>query len=190
LLDRHDRGSYLLEGVDVSTLDDLARAALRGRRIGFVFQAFHLLPHRSVLDNVMLAELYTGRPRQGRRQRAMEVLERVDLVDRASFLPTRLSGGQQQRAAVARALLGEPSLLLCDEPTGNLDTRNAESILEVFSDLSRDGMTLVVITHNQEVANLASSIARIVDGRLTMIPAVPAGTGSPKADVIPLRRTP
>jgi ABC-type lipoprotein export system ATPase subunit len=186
LLDRPDRGAYLLEGEDVSSLGDLARAAVRGQRIGFVFQAFHLLPHRSVLENVMLAELYTGQPRHGRRERAMTALEHVDLVDRAGFLPTRLSGGQQQRAAIARALMGEPSLLLCDEPTGNLDTHSAEGVLDVFSGLSRQGMTLVVITHNTEVAARATSVAHIVDGELSMLPKPPAPQQR-AADVMPMR---
>jgi len=169
LLDRHDEGTYLLEGIDVSGLGDLARAGLRGRRIGFVFQAFHLLPHRSVVDNVMLAELYTGHSRKGRRERAMAALERVGLVDRADFLPTRLSGGQRQRAAIARAMVCTPSLLLCDEPTGNLDTENAASILELFADLSHDGMTLVVISHDHNVAARAGRRLQMIDGRLTEI---------------------
>ena len=167
LLDRQDAGTYLLEGMDVSELNDLARAGVRGRRIGFVFQAFHLLAHRSVLDNVMLAELYIGRPRKGRRQRALAALDRVGLADRAGFLPTRLSGGQRQRAAIARAMIGEPSLLLCDEPTGNLDTESAASILDLFDDLSREGMTFVVISHDATVGARAGRQVRIVDGRLS-----------------------
>jgi ABC-type lipoprotein export system ATPase subunit len=166
LLDHQTAGTYHLVGIDVAALDDLGRAGLRGRTIGFVFQAFHLLPHRSVLENVMLAELYVGAPRHGRRQRALAALDRVSLSDRADFLPTKLSGGQQQRAAIARALIGEPSLLLCDEPTGNLDSRSAESLLDVFATLSDDGLTLAVITHDDKVASRAGRRVRIVDGAL------------------------
>jgi putative ABC transport system ATP-binding protein len=166
LLDRHTSGTYLVEGVDVRGLDDLRRAGLRGRRIGFIFQAFHLLPHRSVLENVMLAELYVGAPRKGRRERAMEALHRVALTDRAGFLPTRLSGGQRQRVAIARALMAGPSLLLCDEPTGNLDSRSASSVLDIFDGLSAEGMTLVVITHDDGVAERAQRRVRITDGAL------------------------
>ena len=114
----------------------------------------------------MLAELYVGTPRKGRRERALAALERVGLTDRAEFLPTRLSGGQQQRAAIARALMGEPSLLLCDEPTGNLDTQNAESVLDLFGMLSQDSLTLAVITHDDRVASRAHRQVRIVDGVL------------------------
>ena len=167
LLDRHDAGTYLLDGVDVSKLNDLARAGLRARHLGFVFQAFHLLAHRTVVDNVMLAEMYTGHPRKGRRRRALDALDRVGLADRAGFVPTRLSGGQRQRVAIARAVLGEPSVLLCDEPTGNLDTESAANILDLFADLARDGMTLVVISHDDHVAARASRQVRIVDGRLS-----------------------
>ena len=167
LLDRHDAGTYLLDGVDVSKLNDLARAGLRARHLGFVFQAFHLLAHRTVVDNVMLAEMYTGHPRKGRRRRALDALDRVGLADRAGFVPTRLSGGQRQRVAIARAVLGEPSVLLCDEPTGNLDTESATNILDLFADLARDGMTLVVISHDDDVAARASRQVRIVDGRLS-----------------------
>jgi ABC-type lipoprotein export system ATPase subunit len=166
LLDRQTAGSYWFEGVDVAGLDDLSRAGLRGSRIGFVFQAFHLLPHRSVLENVMIAEIYVGAPRRGRRERALEALDRVGLVERAEFLPTRLSGGQQQRAAIARALMGEPSLLLCDEPTGNLDSHSADSVLDVFAALSCEGLTLAVITHDEHVASRADRRVRIVDGIL------------------------
>ncbi|HEV7534077.1 MAG TPA: ABC transporter ATP-binding protein [Acidimicrobiia bacterium] len=166
LLDRPTEGRYLLEGVDVDELDDLGRAGLRGRRIGFIFQAFHLLPHRSVLENVMLAELYMGAPRRGRQERALAALDRVGLSDRADFLPTRLSGGQRQRAAIARSLMGEPSLLLCDEPTGNLDTKSAANVLDILGELSREGLTLIVITHDDHVAARADRRVRIIDGQL------------------------
>jgi ABC-type lipoprotein export system ATPase subunit len=174
LLDRQTEGTYRFDGVDVNELDDLARAGLRGRRIGFIFQAFHLLPHRTVLENVMLAELYVGTPRKGRRERAMAALERVGLGERASFLPTRLSGGQRQRAAIARSLMADPSLLLCDEPTGNLDSKSAANVLDILGDLSRDGLTLIVITHDEHVAARAERRVRIVDGELIEIEPVRA----------------
>ncbi len=166
-LDEQTSGTYLMDGIDVASLTDSERAALRGSRIGFVFQTFNLLAHRSVLDNVMLAEVYLGLPRQGRRERALTEIRRVGLEERQGFLPTKLSGGQQQRAAVARALMGSPSLLLCDEPTGNLDSVNTASVLRVFEELSQDGMTIVMITHDDGVAALARRQVRIVDGRLT-----------------------
>jgi ABC-type lipoprotein export system ATPase subunit len=175
LLDRQTEGTYKLDGVDVDELDDLARAGLRGRKIGFVFQAFHLLPHRSVLENVMLAELYVGAPRQGRRERALEALERVGLGDRADFLPTRLSGGQRQRAAIARSLMAEPSLLLCDEPTGNLDSKSAANVLDILGELAGDGLTLVVITHDEHVAARADRRVHIIDGHLIKVEPVAAG---------------
>ena len=174
LLDRQTEGTYRFDGVDVNELDDLARAGLRGRRIGFIFQAFHLLPHRTVLENVMLAELYVGTPRKGRRDRAMAALERVGLGDRASFLPTKLSGGQRQRAAIARSLMADPSLLLCDEPTGNLDSKSAANVLDILGDLSREGLTLIVITHDEHVAARAQRRVRIVDGELIEIESVRA----------------
>ncbi|MGH9012251.1 MAG: ABC transporter ATP-binding protein [Acidimicrobiia bacterium] len=174
LLDRQTEGTYRLDGVDVNDLDDLARAGLRGRRIGFVFQAFHLLPHRTVLENVMLAELYVGAPRKGRRERALEALERVGLGDRAAFLPTRLSGGQRQRAAIARALMAEPNLLLCDEPTGNLDSKSADNVLGILGQLTHGGLTLVVITHDEHVAAQADRRVRIIDGQLVEVEPVHA----------------
>jgi ABC-type lipoprotein export system ATPase subunit len=177
LLDRQTAGTYRLVGVDVATLDDLGRAGLRGRTIGFVFQSFHLLPHRSVLENVMLAELYVGAPRHGRRERARNALNRVGLDNRADFLPTKLSGGQQQRAAIARALVGEPRLLLCDEPTGNLDSHSAESLLDVFAQLSHEGLTLAVITHDDKVASRAARQVRIVDGALRELAPPTVGNG-------------
>jgi ABC-type lipoprotein export system ATPase subunit len=173
LLDRHTAGTYQFEGVDVATLDDVRRAGLRGRRIGFVFQSFHLMPHRSVLENVMLAELYIGAPRRGRRERARAALARVGLSEREDFLPTRLSGGQRQRAAIARALMGEPSLLLCDEPTGNLDSESAENVLDVLAQLSSEGLTLVVITHDEHVASRARRRVGIIDGTLRELQTAP-----------------
>jgi ABC-type lipoprotein export system ATPase subunit len=173
LLDRQTEGTYRLDGTDVNSLDDLARAGVRGRRIGFIFQAFHLLPHRTVLENVMLAELYVGLPRQGRRERALAALDRVGLLDRAYFLPTRLSGGQRQRAAIARALMAEPSVLLCDEPTGNLDSKSAANVLDILGELSASGLTLIVITHDEHVAARAHRRVRIIDGQLVEVEPAP-----------------
>ncbi|MEV4360316.1 ABC transporter ATP-binding protein [Nonomuraea sp. NPDC049625] len=167
LLDRPTSGSYRLDGIETTTLKDGARTTIRGSRIGFVFQSFHLLPHRSVLENVMLAEVYGAAPRAGRRKRALRALERVRLSHRVDFLPGRLSGGERQRAAIARALMGEPSLLLCDEPTGNLDSRNTDAVLDLFDELRAQGMTIVVITHETDVSDRAARRVRITDGVLT-----------------------
>ena len=174
-LDRPTSGVHLLDGIDAASLDDGARTALRGRRIGFVFQSFHLLAHRSVVENVMLAELYSRSDRAGRRARAGAALARVGLSHRVDFLPTRLSGGERQRVAIARALVGEPSLLLCDEPTGNLDSRNTDAILELFDELRADGLTLAVITHDEHVGQRASRTVGIVDGRLHELARPQAG---------------
>ncbi|MFC4011945.1 ABC transporter ATP-binding protein [Nonomuraea purpurea] len=167
LLDRPTSGGYRLDGIDTTTMRDGARTRLRGDRIGFVFQSFHLLSHRSVVENVMLAEIYGRQSRKGRRERALAALERVGLAHRTEFPPDRLSGGERQRAAIARALLGEPSLLLCDEPTGNLDSRNTEAVLDLFDELREQGLTIVVITHEQEVSARAGRRVRITDGALT-----------------------
>ncbi|MFD8528915.1 ABC transporter ATP-binding protein [Streptosporangium canum] len=166
LLDRPTSGSYRLDGIETTTLKEGARTKVRGSRIGFVFQSFHLLPHRSVLENVMLAEVYGAGPRTGRRKRAMRALERVRLSHRMDFLPGRMSGGERQRAAIARALMGEPSLLLCDEPTGNLDSKNTDAVLDLFDELRAQGMTIVVITHENEVSDRAERRVRITDGIL------------------------
>lgn len=166
LLDAPTEGRYLLDGTDTAALGDADRTWLRGRRIGFVFQSFHLLPHRSAVENVMLAMVYNSAERRGRAGRAREALERVGLGHRADALPSRLSGGEQQRVAVARALVARPSLLLCDEPTGNLDTATAESILRLLDELHRDGMTLLVITHDPDVAARGQRTVTIRDGVL------------------------
>ncbi|NEA40801.1 ABC transporter ATP-binding protein, partial [Streptomyces sp. SID11385] len=152
LLDLPTSGRYLLDGIDTGALPDRDRTALRGRRIGFVFQSFHLLPHRSALENVLLAMVYNGVPRGQRRAAAEEALVRVGLSHRLGALPTRLSGGERQRVAVARALVARPSLLLCDEPTGNLDSHNASAVLDLLARLHEEGMTVLVITHDPAVA--------------------------------------
>ena len=167
LLDRPTGGTCLLDGIDTAGLSDRQRAGVRGRRIGFVFQSFHLLSHRPVEENVMLAELYRGESRSGRYDRAVAALERVGLGHRIGFLPTRLSGGERQRVAIARAIVGQPSLLLCDEPTGNLDSENTLSVLALFDQLRDQGLTIVVITHDSDVAAHARRHFRMVDGRLT-----------------------
>ncbi len=166
-LDRQTAGTYLIDGVDTADLDEGQLAALRGRLVGFVFQTFNLLAHRTSLENVMLSEVYTGAPREGRRERAYAALDRVGIADRADFLPAKLSGGQQQRVAIARALMGSPSLLLCDEPTGNLDSRNTDTVLALFEALIADGMTMLLITHDEHVAERVPRRTSIIDGRLT-----------------------
>jgi ABC-type lipoprotein export system ATPase subunit len=170
-LDRPTSGTYLIDGIDADKLSDEERATLRARNIGFVFQTFHLLGHRTALENVMLADVYAGGDRVDRRERAMASLERVRIAHRSDHVPTKLSGGEQQRVAIARALLGSPKLLLCDEPTGNLDTVNTESVMALFEELGQDGQTLVVITHDEEVAAHAKRAVRIVDGHLTEVTA-------------------
>jgi len=165
-LDRQSGGTYWLDGIDVAALSDRQRAGLRSRRIGFIFQSFHLLAHRTVLENVMLAEAYARRPRAGRADRARAALAAVGLDHRTDFLPTRLSGGERQRVAIARALLNGPELLLCDEPTGNLDSVTAGAILELLAGLHRDGLTIVTITHDSGVAARAERQVRIADGQI------------------------
>ncbi|MCM2420953.1 ABC transporter ATP-binding protein [Streptomyces sp. RKAG293] len=167
LLDVPTSGSYLLDGIDTGALKDADRTALRGRRIGFVFQSFHLLPYRSAVENVRLALLYGAVPRAASHERAREALARVGLGHRLDAAPTRLSGGEQQRVAIARALVSRPSLLLCDEPTGNLDTATAGAILGLLDELHADGMTIVVITHDPLVAARGARTVSIRDGVLT-----------------------
>ncbi|MFD7342296.1 ABC transporter ATP-binding protein [Streptomyces violascens] len=166
LLDAPTQGAFLLDGINTAVIGEAQRAALRSERIGFVFQAFHLLPHRSAQENVELAMLYQRVPRRQRRTRAATVLHRVGLAHRVQALPTQLSGGERQRVAIARALVGEPSLLLCDEPTGNLDSTTAASILDLLDQLHQDGMTIVVITHDPQVASRGQRTISIRDGVL------------------------
>jgi ABC-type lipoprotein export system ATPase subunit len=165
-LDRQSDGTYWFDGIEVATLNDRQQAGLRSRRIGFIFQSFHLLAHRTVLENVMLAEAYARQPRAGRADRARAALAAVGLDGRTDFLPTRLSGGERQRVAIARALLNGPHLLLCDEPTGNLDSVTTGAILEELARLHREGLTIVMITHDPGVAARAERQVRIADGQI------------------------
>ncbi|MFD5200645.1 ABC transporter ATP-binding protein [Streptomyces sp. NPDC058375] len=167
LLDRPTQGRYLLNGTNTASVNDSRRSALRGQQIGFVFQSFHLLPHRSAQENVELAMVYQRTPRRVRRQKAAQVLARVGLAHRTHALPTHLSGGERQRVAIARALVAEPALLLCDEPTGNLDSETAAAILDLLDQLHREGMTILVITHDGQVARRGQRVISIRDGVLT-----------------------
>lgn len=167
LLDEPSDGLYFLDGINVALINDAERTGLRGDRIGFVFQDFHLLRHRTVTENVMTALLYNRFPRRDRRRAAEEALERVGLGHRMDQTSDKLSGGERQRVAIARAIVGRPSLLLADEPTGNLDTATSESVLEVFDDLRSDGLTLVVVTHDETVSAHAARHVRMVDGMLS-----------------------
>ncbi len=165
-LDRPTSGVYRLLGLDTGSLSDGLRTSLRGSEVGFVFQAFHLLPYRSVIENVMTGLVYNRTPRRVRRRRAREALERVGLGHRIDFTPRQLSGGERQRVAIARAIATRPTLLLCDEPTGNLDSKTTESLLDLFDELRTDGLTLVIITHEELVSRRAERRVQMIDGTL------------------------
>ena len=165
-LDVPTRGRFSLDGVDVRTLDEAALAQVRLRKIGFVFQSFNLIPRTTALANVELPLIYQGVKPKDRRPRAMAALAAVGLADRAEHGPSELSGGQQQRAAVARALVSDPALLLADEPTGNLDSSSTAEIMALFSKLNAEGRTVVLITHENEVASHATRVVRLRDGRI------------------------
>ena len=165
-LDVPTSGTYELRGEDLKNLNDDALADIRNRHIGFVFQNFHLLPKMDALDNVALPLLYAGVGLKERRARAEEALKAVGLEDRIHFLPNQLSGGQCQRVAIARAIAGKPELLLADEPTGALDTKSGSQIMEIFRQLSKEGMTIIMITHEQAIADCADKIYYILDGEL------------------------
>ncbi|MGI6879657.1 ABC transporter ATP-binding protein [Microbacterium sp. gxy059] len=167
LLDTPTVGEYRLAGARTGDLTDDERAAVRAQFIGFVFQSFHLMPRRTVLDNVLMPMTYSGVPRDEREDRAVRALDAVGLGHRASFFPGTLSGGERQRVAVARAVVSGPRLLLADEPTGSLDQRTSGEIMELFESLHAGGLTLVVITHDVGVADRAARTVRITDGRLS-----------------------
>ncbi|HPB35378.1 MAG TPA: ABC transporter ATP-binding protein [Bacteroidales bacterium] len=163
-LDTPTQGQYLFDNVDVSTLSDDELSAMRNREIGFIFQNFNLLPKMNSLQNVELPLMYAGIPKAMRRERAIEALERVGLADRMDHKPTELSGGQRQRVAVARALVTKPGILLADEPTGALDSKTGVEIMALFDELHREGNTLILITHEREIAEYSRRIIQIRDG--------------------------
>jgi putative ABC transport system ATP-binding protein len=165
-LDRATRGRYLLEGVGVESLDDDALAALRNRRIGFVFQTFNLLPRMTALRNVELPMIYSGVAREVRRERALEALTAVGLEGRTGHRPSELSGGEQQRVAIARALVNRPAIILADEPTGNLDSRAGDEVLGLFRRLVYAGATILLVTHNSHIAALTRRVIEIKDGQV------------------------
>jgi putative ABC transport system ATP-binding protein len=165
-LDAPTDGTYRLEGRDVSQMSSFQLAAVRNQKVGFVFQTFNLLPKASLLRNVELPLLYAGITGSERKERALAALRRVGLVDRAKHRPSELSGGQRQRAAIARAIVNEPSLILADEPTGNLDTRTGLEILEIFDAMHAKGETIVVVTHDPRIAERCQRVVQIVDGRI------------------------
>jgi len=179
-LDRPTSGTYRLDGEDVSRLDDNALATIRLRKLGFVFQGFNLLARTDALKNVALPLFYAGLGTREREQRAMTTLEEVGLADRARHKPSELSGGQQQRVAIARALVNNPAVLLADEPTGNLDTRTSTDIMSLFNDLHAGGRTIIMVTHDENIARHARRIVRLLDGRIVAddpLPGAPQLTG-------------
>jgi putative ABC transport system ATP-binding protein len=165
-LDHPDAGSYRLDGVDVAGLDDEATSELRNRRVGFVFQSFHLLPRLTVLENVLLPLRFCAQPDPGAEARAAALLQRVGLGDRTGHRPNQLSGGQMQRAAIARALVMQPALLLADEPTGNLDSKSAADVMGLIRELHEGGQTVVLVTHDPDIAANAPRQVRLRDGRI------------------------
>ncbi len=166
-LDQPTSGTYLLDGQDISSLSDNAMSDLRLEKIGFVFQTFQLLPYMSAADNVALPLSYAKVPRRERKQRAVEMLDRVGLSDRVDFLPTQLSGGQKQRVAIARAMINHPRILLADEPTGALDSASGRQVMDLFRKLNEEGVTILMITHDAGIASCADRIVEIRDGLLS-----------------------
>ncbi len=166
-LDTPTSGEYVLNGNDVSSLSDDELAEIRNKEIGFVFQTFNLLPRYTALENVALPMIYAGVPKVERLQRAERVLKKVGLCDRMDHRPNELSGGQRQRVAVARALVMNPSIILADEPTGNLDSVTSDGIMELFSEINKDGNTVIVVTHEEDIAAHAERVIRLKDGKIS-----------------------
>jgi len=165
-LDRPTSGKYILDGVSVEGLNEVKLANIRNKKIGFVFQSFNLLPRTSALKNVELPMMYAGVSVKERKKKAMEVLEKVGLGDRVDHKPNELSGGQKQRVAIARALVNDPAILLADEPTGNLDTKSGEEIMTIFQQLNKEGVTIILVTHEPDIAQHSKRIVTFRDGRL------------------------
>ena len=166
-LDVPDEGSYSLDGSEVGSLPKDALAGIRNRKIGFVFQGFNLLPRATALENVELPLIYAGVPGKVRKERSRAALERVGLAERMTHRPSQMSGGQQQRVAIARALVGETPLILADEPTGNLDTKTSEEIMNLFVELNGEGKTIILVTHEPDIAEYSSRTLMFRDGKLT-----------------------
>ena len=165
-IDKSTSGTYLLDDVEIEKCKDKELSEVRNQKIGFVFQNFNLLPRQSALDNVALPLQYAKVPIKKRKQKAKEMLEMVDLADRVSFKPTQLSGGQKQRVAIARAMVADPKILLADEPTGALDSKSGLQVMELFDTLHKQGVTIIMITHSDEIASYADRVVKIIDGEL------------------------
>ncbi|MBR5893903.1 MAG: ABC transporter ATP-binding protein [Bacteroidaceae bacterium] len=166
LLDNPTEGTYTLEGKEVSTMSEDSRTELRKGKLGFVFQSFNLIDELSVSENVELPLLYMNCPKKERRQKVAEVIERVAMTHRAQHFPAQLSGGQQQRVAIARAVISRPSIILADEPTGNLDSKHGKEVMELLKELHREGTTIIMVTHSQRDANYADRIINLFDGEI------------------------
>lgn len=165
-LDTPTEGSYFLNGTDVSNMDDNMLSDIRNREIGFIFQSFNLLPRYNAMENVALPLIYSGIPRQERERRAIEALNNVGLGERMEHKPSELSGGQRQRVAIARALINRPSIILADEPTGNLDTKTSIDIMMLFEQIYKEGNTVIIVTHEEDIAKYARRIIRLRDGKI------------------------
>lgn len=165
-LDSPTSGTYILNGIDVSSMTDSELAEVRNKEIGFVFQSFNLLPKLSALDNVALPLVYAGMKRAIRKEKAMDVLNKVGLGDRVDHRPNELSGGQKQRVAIARALINDPAIILADEPTGNLDTKTSMEIMEIFDKIHQSGNTVILVTHEPDIALHAKRIVKLLDGQV------------------------
>lgn len=165
LLDRASEGKLFFNGTDVSTLDDMQLAKLRSNEIGFVFQSFNLLARTGVLENVVLPSIYTSK-KYNAQERALEILKKVDLSDKLKNTPAQLSGGQQQRVAIVRALMNDPTVILADEPTGNLDSKSGHEVMELLKSLNKEGKTVIIVTHDDDVARNAKRVVRIADGQI------------------------
>ena len=166
LLDTPTEGTYMLEGKDVSSMSEDDRTDLRKGRLGFVFQSFNLIDELNVTENIELPLLYMNCPKKERRERVAEVVERVAMTHRAQHVPSQLSGGQQQRVAIARAVISRPSIILADEPTGNLDSKHGKEVMELLKELHREGTTIIMVTHSQRDANYAERIINLFDGEI------------------------
>lgn len=166
LLDAFDTGEYILNDINIGDYSEREVAGIRNQEIGFIFQSFNLLPRMNLLDNVMLPLIYAGTSLKERQEKALEALDRVGLGDRVEHQPNEISGGQKQRVAIARAIVNEPTVILADEPTGNLDTETSEEIIRIFQELNRDGATIIMVTHEREVAEFSKKIVHLRDGNI------------------------